>query len=875
LTWSFVVLFCVIAVLTLVTSLKVGRLERQLELTASIERETRDLAYVASEYLLYHESVYRERWNAGLISISDDLSELRLDGLEQRAVAGSIRPDLKRLEQVFSDASAVGGNAWDLKSLQLSLSRIGIQNQELSSAASRLSNLLDEEMRRVDRTSAALISVLIGVFGAYILATNLVIYRRALKSIGDLQVGTQIVGSGDLKYKIPEDASDEIGDLSRAFNRMTASLRAETASKTDLEREIAERKQIEEVLRKSEQSLREARELLEAVTSGAKILIATIDKDFRYTFFNKEHQKELKRLTGRDTSLGMSLKEALSDMPGERDKALEIWTRALNGETISHTMAFGDPGRYRRWYDARHAPIRDANGWIVGAGEITSDVTDLVQAREALRQLAQFPEQNPNPVLRVTSKGKLMYVNGPGRRWLEEKWKWQSGMLAPREIMGIVADAFREDRPMEAEIRGASGTTFWIAATRPLGEDYVNIYGLDITERKRAEEDLRASRLAALNLMEDAIEAKKLADDASAAARNSEERLAKAEEIAHLGSWELDRVRNRLMWSAEVYRICGFEPHEFAATYEAFLEVVHPDDRTAVDAAYNGSIGEGRGSYEIEHRVVRKSTGETRVVHERCIHIRDASGNVVRSIGMVQDITERKQAEEEMRRLTESMEQFAYVASHDLQEPLRVIASYSQLLERRHKDKLDQDAKDFIAFIVDGATRMQKLILDLLAYSRVGHKDGALTKVDCGDLVRKVTSGLAETIESSGATVTVETLPVVRGHETSLFQLFQNLISNALKFHGDEAPRIEIGARRKETAWVFSVRDNGMGIDSGYHDRIFAIFQRLHPRSQYTGTGIGLAICKKVVENHGGKIWVDSEFGKGSTFYFTIPVGGK
>jgi chemotaxis family two-component system sensor kinase Cph1 len=229
-------------------------------------------------------------------------------------------------------------------------------------------------------------------------------------------------------------------------------------------------------------------------------------------------------------------------------------------------------------------------------------------------------------------------------------------------------------------------------------------------------------------------------------------------------------------------------------------------------------------------------------------------------------------ANQELARSNENLEQFAYVASHDLQEPLRVMSSYSQLLEKRYHEKLDQDAKDFIDFIVDAASRMQRLITDLLAYSRVGRKGVVATEVDLNEVMKKVLFSLSSAVESSGGRVTHDELPVLTVHETSALQVFQNLIANALKFRGEKPSEIRVGARKDGGEWVFSVADNGLGIEPQYHERIFQIFQRLHSREEYSGTGIGLSICKKIVSSWGGRIWVESELGKGSTFYFTMPV---
>ncbi|HEY3063583.1 MAG TPA: PAS domain S-box protein [Chloroflexota bacterium] len=252
-----------------------------------------------------------------------------------------------------------------------------------------------------------------------------------------------------------------------------------------------------------------------------------------------------------------------------------------------------------------------------------------------------------------------------------------------------------------------------------------------------------------------------------------------------------------------------------------------------------------------------------------------SSGPVV--ISTIRDITPRKQAEERLKataddlaRSNAELEQFAYVASHDLQEPLRMVASYTQLLARRYAGKLDQDADDFIGFAVDGAKRMQDLINDLLAYSRVGTRQLQLQPVDTSELVKGVVADLAAAIAEAGATIVSDELPTVHGDPTQLRQLFQNLIVNGMKFRGQRSPEVRITAERQDNWWQFGVQDNGIGIEPQYLERIFVLFQRLHTRADYPGTGIGLAICKKIVERHGGRIWVESEPGQGTTFWFSL-----
>ena len=220
------------------------------------------------------------------------------------------------------------------------------------------------------------------------------------------------------------------------------------------------------------------------------------------------------------------------------------------------------------------------------------------------------------------------------------------------------------------------------------------------------------------------------------------------------------------------------------------------------------------------------------------------------------------------------LQQFAYVASHDLKEPLRMVSSYCQLLERRYKGRLDEEADTFIHFAVDGAHRMAVLINDLLAYSRVETRSQSFESIDCEKVLEIAETNLKSSIEESSTTVTHDPLPRVMGDGSQLMQVFQNLIGNAIKFRRDESPEVHVSARQDGREWTFCVRDNGIGIDHEHRDRIFQIFKRLHNREKYPGTGIGLAVCRKVVERHGGRIWVESETDQGSSFYFSMPISG-
>ena len=244
-------------------------------------------------------------------------------------------------------------------------------------------------------------------------------------------------------------------------------------------------------------------------------------------------------------------------------------------------------------------------------------------------------------------------------------------------------------------------------------------------------------------------------------------------------------------------------------------------------------------------------------------------------ISTSEDITDRKEIEENLRRSNAELQQFAYVASHDLQEPLRMVTAYLSLIEKKYGDRLDGDAKQYLDFAVEGGLRAKDLVRDLLEVSRVDSQAEPMSKTDINDVMDTVCNNLTVQIGEEHAVVTRDSLPIIMADKAQIVILFQNLVSNAIKFHGDREPKVHVSGESQKEQWLFSVKDNGIGIDPQFQDKIFVIFQRLNPREEYEGTGIGLAIAKKIVERHGGKIWFDSQVGQGTTFYFTIPKGGK
>ncbi|MBN3894115.1 MAG: GAF domain-containing protein [Nostoc sp. NOS(2021)] len=278
-----------------------------------------------------------------------------------------------------------------------------------------------------------------------------------------------------------------------------------------------------------------------------------------------------------------------------------------------------------------------------------------------------------------------------------------------------------------------------------------------------------------------------------------------------------------------------------------------------------------RKSFELWKETVRLTSLPWKDVEVKAaLELRKAIVNIV-----LRQADELAQLAQDLERSNADLKKFAYVASHDLQEPLNQVVNYVQLLEMRYGEQLDEEGHEFISYAVQGVTLMQTLIDDVLAYSKVDMQAIAFQITEVKTALDRALGNLRQRINESGATITQDTLPTVMADSTQLMQLFQNLIGNAIKFHSEQPPQIHVGAKRIEDAWLFSVQDNGIGIDPQFSDRIFVIFQRLHTRDEYIGTGMGLAICKKIVECHRGRIWVESKLGEGATFYFTIPVGGR
>ncbi|MBI2235599.1 MAG: PAS domain-containing protein [Magnetospirillum sp.] len=359
--------------------------------------------------------------------------------------------------------------------------------------------------------------------------------------------------------------------------------------------------------------------------------------------------------------------------------------------------------------------------------------------------------------------------------------------------------------------------------------------------------------------------------------RRSQTLLSNAERLAHVGSTIWEFPGNSHQWSDEFHAVLGLEPGDCVPSTEVLLDRVHPADRPRVLAALELAASDGRTIIE-DFRVIRPD-GEVRVVHGRGEVVLNAEGKPLRLNGAIQDITERKQLEDrldalvrELRRSNEELEEFAYVCSHDLRQPLRAVGSYVALLEEDLAPHLTGETREFVTFARDGVRRMDRLITDLLAYSRVGRtaKDGPVDVA--GELCGAIADLQVEIDEANASLVVPATLPVVMGDRSEMARLFQNLLGNALKYrHPDALPMVEFSCEAVGQEWWFALADNGIGIPPEHSERIFGIFQRLHARDEYEGTGVGLAICRKIVERHGGRIWADATTTSGAVVRFTWP----
>lgn len=616
--------------------------------------------------------------------------------------------------------------------------------------------------------------------------------------------------------------------------------------------------------KKAEAVLNENRERYQALIETNADFIWEIDCEGRYTYCSPQMF----------SLWGMKPAEMIGKTPfdlqpeSERAKSLGIFRKILKKAAPFNNMEITsfDAAGHTTQLEVCGMPFFNYFGELMGFRGITRDVTSRKKEQDLLRE----NEKNFRTIIETANEGIVRTDESLTIKYVNEKMVdligYTTAELIGQHISSFLSkEEFARLMKIIPQVKKGTRRNFEICFIRKdhteviasvnataLRDDAGNFTGFigmitDISERVMMERDLKRTR-------------RKL----KTALRN-----------ANIGTWEWNFRTNEVNCDRRTEEIFGLKPGSFKGTGNAFSGFIHEEDISYVETAMKKSIAE-RSPYEAIFR--------TKPIQSRCNYVlskatisRDRKGNPLIISGVCFDVTEMKEGTEQtLIRLNEDLlssnrdlQQFAYVASHDLQEPLRMVSSFTQLLQMRYADKLDRDANDYINFAVNGSRRMYELLNGLLAYSRIQTRGHEFGKVDLKAVVEKVKANMKLLIEESEASIICNELPVVKADENQMIQLMQNLIENAIKFR-TEKPVITITSVQKGDFQVISVKDNGIGIEQVYFDRIFRIFQRLH-HSDIPGTGIGLAICQRIVERHGGRIWVNSKQDEGSVFSFSLP----
>jgi PAS domain S-box-containing protein len=635
----------------------------------------------------------------------------------------------------------------------------------------------------------------------------------------------------------------------------------------NLQREIAERQQIAT-------TLLELTQLQNAILNGANYTIISTDPNGIIKTFNRAAQQ----------LLGYSLEEVVGKVTpaiihdqAEIVKRAEVLSQELKVKINPGIEAFtalpcrGIADENEWTYirkDGSHFPVLlsmtalyDSEGNINGFLGIGQDISDRKQAEKELRDLTIAMQNAVEGISRIDLEGRYVNINRAYAHKCGYEPEDMIGMewqitVHPDDVEMLIF-AYHEmliSGKVEVEARGIqkNGSFFYKQVTMVKACDEQGIcnghhcFMKDITDRKLTETALQ----------------------------ESESKYRQIVELAEEGIWVIDSNACTTYVNQAMARMLSYTESEMLG--RQIFDFMDEQEQQ-ITSQYVDRRKEGIS--EKHESKLKTKDGQDVWTYISTSPVMDEHGNMLSSCALVYNITGRKKVEEQMLQLTEDLkrsneelEQFAYVASHDLQEPLRAITSYTQLLAQRYQGNLDAKADKYINYVVDGASRMQQLINDLLAYSRLGTRAQEFEMAECNAAVEQSLCNLQIAIAEKQAVINCDSMPTVMADEFQLVQLFQNLIGNAIKFCCQDVPIIHIAAIIQDNEWLFSVRDNGIGIDPEYADRIFIIFQRLHGRREYSGTGIGLAMCKRIVERHGGRIWIDSQPGEGSTFYFTIPI---
>ncbi|SHM77692.1 PAS domain S-box-containing protein [Cyclobacterium lianum] len=534
-------------------------------------------------------------------------------------------------------------------------------------------------------------------------------------------------------------------------------------------------------------------------------------------------------------------------------------------------IGFDDCNSERKWSQSETSFLQN----------ISSNLSAAIQRRRNQLSLQKAFEER-NAILE--SIGEAFF--SVDKNWKVQYWNKNAEKLTGVLKEHILGESLWENFPMakDSKFFGAYDTAvrnqepvlfeeyyrplkLWLEVSANPTEEGISVFFRDVTDRKSAAEQIRQSN----------------------------ERFEKISEATNDAIWDFDVAENHLMWGRGFSTLFGYDLEKFKPDFDLLLSLIHPEDRDRVSQKIREYMESSTLTNWFEEYRFMMADGYYAFVMDRAVFIRDNEGRVTRVVGAMTDISYRKEYEESLQALNEQLEQhardleisnkeleqFAYVASHDLQEPLRMVSSFIGLLDKKYGQLLDEKGHQYIGFALGGAKRMRQIILDLLEYSRVGKTDEGLKIIQLDEILDEVCLLHKKAIAEKRAKVVYDRLPALITYKSPMMQLFGNLIGNALRYSKEDgSPVIHITASAEGDQWLFAVADNGIGIDPQFHEKIFIIFQSLHSKEKYGGTGMGLAIVKKIVENLGGKIWVESEEGVGSTFYFSLPKveeehGGK
>ncbi|WP_224448025.1 PAS domain S-box protein [Haloprofundus salilacus] len=646
-------------------------------------------------------------------------------------------------------------------------------------------------------------------------------------------------------------------------------------------RDITCQRQTQRKLRRCKRELQQKERQYEAVFEDPNILVGLLESDGTVLDINQTAMEYIE--ADLEAVIGESFWETpwWGDDDGIQDDVCEWTGRASAGEYVDFEADLTRPDGEPYTLSGYFRPVTNDDGEVVSIIVSDRDITDRKRRERELKESERRYRTLTNDVLDTSDVGTFILDSNFEVVWINQATEQYFGLdreaVVGRDKRRLIEE---EIAPiLEAPDRFTERVTATYDDNTYTEEFECHVLGDDAREERW------------LNHWSQPIESGLYAGGRIEHYTNITEQIKREREleraldllehtkrIADVGGWEIDPETQEVFWTEHLFEVLEVDADEEPPLDEA-LAVYHEDDRSVVEDAVQKALDSG-DPFDVEARF-QTSSDEVRWLRVQGAPT-TVDGDVVSLRGAAQDVTDRKQRERRLEELidrleesNERLEQFAYAASHDLREPLRMISSYLQLLERRYADVLDEDGEEFIEFAVDGAERMKAMIEGLLEYSRVDTRGDPFEPVELDAVVADVCDDLQVRIKETDAEITTDSLPRIDGDEEQLRQVFQNLLDNAIEYSGDEPPRVYISADRQGAEWVVSVSDEGIGIEPDDTDRVFEVFQSLHTTDDHAGSGIGLALCQRIVERHGGDIWVDSEPGEGTTFSLTLPAASE